>query len=78
MDCRGSFRRGYSCLHLRINLLVVIKPVKKFVLNTLLVIFILLLIDYFTVENFLTVKNSIKIILTGIITGIINYKLCVK
>lgn len=78
MAFRGSFRCSWRCFHLRIILLVVITQVKTFVLNTLLVIVILLLINYFTVDNFLTFKNSIRILLTGVFIALINYKFRAK
>lgn len=57
---------------------MVIKQVKTFVLNTLLVIVILLLINYFTVDDFLTLKNSIRILLTGVFIALVNYKFRAK
>ena len=77
MDCRSSYgcdRRGF---HLRTNLQVVMKPVQRVFLNTLLIILALVLIDYF-INGSLTIKDLIKIVITGVLIGLINYKLHVK
>jgi len=53
------------------------KPVQRVFLNTLLIILALFLIDYFT-NGSLTIKDLIKIVITGVLIGLINYKLYVK
>ncbi len=53
------------------------KPVQRVFLNTLLIILALFLIDYF-IDGLPTIKDSVKIVITGVLTGLINYKLYVK
>ena len=53
------------------------KPVQRVFLNTLLIILALFLIDYF-INGSLTIKDLIKIVITGVLIGLINYKLYVK
>ncbi|PZL87829.1 hypothetical protein CKF42_06625 [Pantoea sp. ARC270] len=77
MDRRSRFRRRRCGLYLWINQLVVMKAVKRVILNTLLIVLALFLIDYF-IHDSLTIKNAIKIAITGIVIGLINYKLYIK
>jgi len=53
------------------------KSVNRVILNTLLIVLALFLIDYF-IHDSLTIKNAIKIAVTGIVIGLINYRLYIK
>jgi len=53
------------------------KPVQRVFLNTLLIILALFFIDYF-IDGLPTIKDSVKIVTTGVLTGLINYKIYVK
>lgn len=50
------------------------KPVQRVFLDTLLIILALFLMVYF-IDGLPTIKDSIKIVITGVLTGLINYKL---
>jgi len=54
---------------------VVTKKFRKVTFNTIIFIVLLSAINFFTVENFFSVKSICQVLITGVLVGVLNYKI---